>query len=92
MANLPLGSGGPCNIPEYAEYPNEARACPHCGRTFNPEPLAKHVKICKKVFKQQRKEFNSAKQRADEVIPMEIRRAKPQKPTRKQIASTKNHW
>jgi hypothetical protein len=24
--------------------------CPSCGRNFNEEAYAKHVKICKKVF------------------------------------------
>jgi hypothetical protein len=31
-----------------------------CGRNFNPETLAKHEKICHKVFQSKRKAFDSA--------------------------------
>lgn len=37
--------------------------CRECGRKFNEKALAKHEKICKRVFSQKRKVFNSAKQR-----------------------------
>ncbi|CAJ1382035.1 unnamed protein product [Effrenium voratum] len=33
--------------------------CPDCGRSFKAESLEKHKKICKKVFQQKRKQFNS---------------------------------
>jgi hypothetical protein len=42
--------------------------CPDCGRRFLPPSLAKHVKICKKVFLKKRKVFDSAKMRI-EAIP-----------------------
>ncbi|CAD8076277.1 unnamed protein product [Paramecium primaurelia] len=42
--------------------------CPEgCGRSFNAKALEKHSKICKKVFQQKRKVFNSQKQRLIEV-------------------------
>ena len=37
--------------------------CSKCGRTFNPEALRKHAKICVKVFQKQRKVFNAADKR-----------------------------
>ena len=33
--------------------------CPDCGRTFNCSVIDKHVKICKKVFQEKRKAFDS---------------------------------
>lgn len=38
----------------------ELNPCNKCGRTFNPEALRKHSKICTKVFIKQRKVFDSA--------------------------------
>ena len=38
---------------------SDLRECPTCGRSFNDEAYPKHVKICKKVFVNKRKEFNS---------------------------------
>ena len=35
--------------------------CPDCGRTFNAQALAKHKKICKKVFQKKIKAFNMQK-------------------------------
>lgn len=43
--------------------PQNLEECRECGRKFNEKALAKHEKICKKVFSQKRKVFNSAKQR-----------------------------
>ena len=44
-----------------ANLPQEE--CPDCGRKFNQNAFEKHVKICKKVFMQKRKKFDSTKQR-----------------------------
>merc|ERR1711879_274092 len=33
--------------------------CPDCGRKFVVESLEKHTRICKKVFLQRRKQFDS---------------------------------
>ena len=37
--------------------------CKECGRSVVKESLQRHQKICKKIFINKRKEFNSAKQR-----------------------------
>ena len=40
--------------------------CPDCGRSFKASSLEKHKTICKKVFQQKRKQFNSAASRLGE--------------------------
>lgn len=49
-------------------YPEEYEAnngldnrieCPTCGRKFNEEAIGKHQKICKKVFVEKRKKFDT---------------------------------
>lgn len=42
------------------------RRCGTCGRSFNPDALAKHQSVCKKVFVQKRKAFDSKSMRAPE--------------------------
>lgn len=39
--------------------------CQVCGRTFVPESLAKHVKICEKMTVKKRKTFDSSRQRRE---------------------------
>ncbi|CAH2043750.1 unnamed protein product, partial [Iphiclides podalirius] len=39
--------------------------CPVCGRTFVPQSLAKHVKICEKMMAKKRKTFDSSRQRRE---------------------------
>lgn len=39
--------------------------CPDCGRKFNEVAYERHVKICKKVFIDKRKEFDSHKHRVE---------------------------
>lgn len=64
-----LNNLGPDAYPE--EAPNTYASggadgleqCYNCGRSFNPEALARHENICKKVFSQKRKVFNTVKQR-----------------------------
>lgn len=41
--------------------------CPDCGRKFNEAAFERHSKICKKVFSQKRKQFNSAANRLGEL-------------------------
>lgn len=41
--------------------------CPDCGRRFNPDSIGKHIKICKKVFQQKRKQFNSVEARLGDL-------------------------
>ncbi|XP_038222232.1 bromodomain-containing protein DDB_G0270170 isoform X4 [Zerene cesonia] len=43
--------------------------CPVCGRTFVPQSLAKHVKICEKMTIKKRKTFDSSRQRREENSP-----------------------
>lgn len=40
--------------------------CPDCHRSFKAESLEKHKKICKQVFQNKRKQFNSAANRLGE--------------------------
>ncbi|CAE6967579.1 ZC2HC1B [Symbiodinium sp. CCMP2592] len=40
--------------------------CPDCGRSFKADSLERHKQICKKVFQQKRKQFNSAANRLGE--------------------------
>jgi len=42
-------------------------ACPDCGRKFNQDSIDRHMKICKKVFSQKRKQFNSAANRLGDL-------------------------
>ncbi|CAH4029981.1 unnamed protein product [Pieris brassicae] len=39
--------------------------CPICGRTFVPQSLSKHVKICEKMTVKKRKTFDSSRQRRE---------------------------
>ncbi|CAK1555639.1 unnamed protein product [Leptosia nina] len=39
--------------------------CPVCGRTFVPQSLSKHVKICEKMTVKKRKTFDSSRQRRE---------------------------
>lgn len=41
--------------------------CPDCGRKFIQESLEKHMRICKKVFLQKRKQFSSAASRLGDL-------------------------
>ena len=42
------------------------RTCPTCSRSFNPDAYQKHVGVCKNVFVQKRKAFDSKAARAPE--------------------------
>ena len=49
--------------------PGEQRIeCPTCGRKFVEIAYEKHVKICKKVFVQKRKEFDVKEMRKPEGL------------------------
>ena len=41
--------------------------CRECGRQFKIDSLDKHIKICRKVFQQKRKQFNSAANRLGDL-------------------------
>ncbi|XP_072034138.1 uncharacterized protein [Amphiura filiformis] len=56
---------------EYAAFSSSGNSstqfgsCTFCGRSFNPESLARHEPICRKSQTKKRRVFNSGKQRAD---------------------------
>merc|ERR1711933_445242 len=41
--------------------------CQECGRKFKAESLEKHLRVCKKVFQQKRKQFDSAANRLGDL-------------------------
>lgn len=45
----------------------DLQSCPDCGRRFLPSSLARHIKICQKVFLKKRKVFDSAKKRVEGI-------------------------
>ena len=56
-----MASGQP---DEYGEV-GKLLECHSCGRKFNPVTLAKHAKICQKVFMQKRKKFEVDREATD---------------------------
>ena len=52
--------------------------CHQCGRKFSQSALARHMKICKKVFGQKRKAFNMKKQRGDDEAMKAARNKNPE--------------
>jgi hypothetical protein len=55
-------TAGEFDIPE--QGPSEPlMQCSGCGRSFNAKALEKHAKVCKKVFQDKRKQFDSAAER-----------------------------
>jgi hypothetical protein len=53
---------------EAGEFDENTIQCPDCERRFAPEPFSRHVRICKKVFVNKRRVFDSSKKRI-EAIP-----------------------
>merc|ERR1719436_2357424 len=62
---FPSYSGVPEGVDEQGGGPQFA--CPDCGREFNRSALDRHMKICKKVFVQKRKKFDSAASRLGDL-------------------------
>lgn len=62
MQSRPLGGGSGMTEDMYPDENEPTFPCPDCGRSFNQQALAKHKKICKKVFQKKRKAFNMTKQ------------------------------
>lgn len=48
-----------------AIIPAELQQCPHCNRSFNERSFEKHTRICKKVFVDKRRVFDSTKKRIE---------------------------
>mmetsp|Transcript_59796 Transcript_59796/g.142352 ORF Transcript_59796/g.142352 Transcript_59796/m.142352 type:complete len:1034 (+) Transcript_59796:90-3191(+) len=61
-----MAVGGMTNDDEYGD-PGRLVECSGCGRRFNEEAMARHAKVCKKVFQQKRKQFNSAANRLGDL-------------------------
>lgn len=57
--------GAPGTVAEYDPNAGPQIRCDQCGRSFAETALAKHEKICRKVFVEKRKKFNSVKARLD---------------------------
>ncbi|CAJ1326826.1 unnamed protein product [Effrenium voratum] len=50
--------------------------CPHCGRRFWEDALARHARVCVNVFRKQRKAFNATRQRMPpEALQLRLRKA-----------------
>ncbi|KAL0871255.1 hypothetical protein ABMA27_005012 [Loxostege sticticalis] len=52
-------------VPPEPAGPLPLSPCPVCGRTFVPQSLAKHIKICEKMTVKKRKTFDSSRQRRE---------------------------
>ncbi|XP_072175866.1 zinc finger C2HC domain-containing protein 1A-like [Diadema setosum] len=75
------------DIPEYADTSYDMTPCNICGRTFLPDSLARHERICEKSQNKKRKVFNSAKQRAEGTDISSVPRTEVKLPP-----SKKNNW
>eukprot|EP01084_Bolivina_argentea_P295731 509235_1 len=70
----------------FIDNESERIACRQCGRKFSQIALQKHIKICKKVFGQKRKQFNiqrtdddaknAARNTDQHLIEMELKKKK----------------
>jgi len=66
--------------------------CNSCGRSFNEKALSRHAKVCKKVFVEKRKEFNSAAARKpEELIAMENESKMSKKKSKKSTVVSRNN-
>lgn len=64
--------------------PNQPQMeCPDCGRKFNESAFARHVKICKKVFVEKRKTFDSSKHRVAEAEQLKLMKKAKEEERRK---------
>lgn len=63
----PVPTGYNLTNDAFDEGPVELVKCEGCGRNFKEEALERHAKICKKVFLQKRKAFDSAANRLGEL-------------------------
>ena len=81
----PVNSAGPQTMRSLSEYLMQSQLigdieqtdlhdCKNCGRKFNPDSLAKHEPVCQRVFSQQRKVFNSKKQRIPQLYELNGKR------------------
>jgi len=76
--------------PDGGVVDTELFPCADCGRKFNSNALAKHQKICKKVFLEQRKQFNVQAQRlVSEEQAKLLKQAKREETKAKKIGASK---
>lgn len=70
--------------------------CSICGRTFLPQPLSKHMKICERNATRKRKVFDSLKQRVEgtELAPFHQRSyiKRPTPPNPPEPSRPSNKW
>eukprot|EP00873_Tetraselmis_striata_P042469 jgi/Tetstr1/462733/TSEL_007695.t1 len=59
----PAAGAPPEQPPEYADAPVALARCGGCGRSFNETALARHAKVCAKVFQEKRKPMDITQQR-----------------------------
>ncbi|XP_066938423.1 serine-rich adhesin for platelets-like isoform X10 [Macrobrachium rosenbergii] len=88
-------SNSPSEFP--SEYPEDSDPtllpCTICNRTFNPQALERHRKVCEKLSSKRRKTFNSTKQRVDGLdIPPLIPTRGRSPESKAQQAKSKSKW
>lgn len=74
------------DIPSEPEEDIVLVKCPEgCGKTFRPDVVKKHAKICKKVFQKKRKAFNVADHRQpEELKELKVNNGRKKKPQGKE--------
>ncbi|XP_066938430.1 serine-rich adhesin for platelets-like isoform X13 [Macrobrachium rosenbergii] len=94
-------SNSPSEFPSetrgYRKYPEDSDPtllpCTICNRTFNPQALERHRKVCEKLSSKRRKTFNSTKQRVDGLdIPPLIPTRGRSPESKAQQAKSKSKW
>ena len=76
------------------DVPSILLPCAICARTFAPQSLEKHIKICEKTVIKKRKPFDSAKQRIqgtelEEFLPKQENKRSYQE---ERIGKSKSTW
>jgi len=56
--------------------PAELQQCVHCRRSFNDRSFLRHQRICKKVFVDKRKTFDSKKKRLDGIDDFQLKQVR----------------
>ncbi|XP_021941479.1 uncharacterized protein LOC110840626 isoform X3 [Zootermopsis nevadensis] len=74
------------------EIPSMLLPCTICNRTFKPESLEKHIKICEKNVNKKRKTFDSSKQRIQGTELAEFSPVIPKKAEKSPVRKSKSIW
>lgn len=72
------------------EVPLMLLPCTICNRTFKPESLQKHIKICEKNANKKRKTFDSSKQRNQDLA--EFLPVIPKKTEKSAVRKSQSTW